>query len=179
MTGSKDAIGGQTVRARAACLTTLLVAALVSACAPAPTPPLDLGAVAAPGVPAIADADGLAAYLASAGMVLESQGDLQYDWFAPPGRTYALGDDSIVVHAFDSAAAAGAAAATVSADGVTITRADGERVSVAWPTPPHMYRLGRLLVVYVGADPEVMHLLTRALGDQFAGPAALPGVGVE
>jgi hypothetical protein len=167
--------GGRTLAAVA--LSTWL-AAVMAACAPAPTPPLDLGATSV--VPAdIADADGLARYLADAGVTLTPEGDKTYDWFVPLGRTYALGDGNLVIHTYDSDAAAAEAAAGVSPAGDTVVRPDGTRVGVKWPAAARFYRKGPLVAVYVGTDVQVMHLLALALGDQLAGPAAPPGVGVR
>jgi hypothetical protein len=41
--------------------------------------------------------------------------------------------------------------------------------SILWVAPPHFFRAGRLVVLYVGSDPTVQWLLTDLLGAQFAG----------
>lgn len=38
---------------------------------------------------------------------------------------------------------------------------------IDWVAPPHLYRSGRLLVVYVGTDTTTLHLLARVLGPPF------------
>ena len=38
-----------------------------------------------------------------------------------------------------------------------------------WVAPPHFYKSGRLIVLYVGQSSPVIIALERALGPQFAG----------
>ena len=40
---------------------------------------------------------------------------------------------------------------------------------ITWIAPPHFFRKDRLIVIYLGADPAVLMILTDALGPQFAG----------
>ena len=40
---------------------------------------------------------------------------------------------------------------------------------VTWVAPPHFYRQGRVIVLYVGSNPNILSLLTAVLGPQFAG----------
>lgn len=42
-------------------------------------------------------------------------------------------------------------------------------VHVNWMGPPHFFRAGRLLALYVGADPGVLNLLRELLGEEVAG----------
>jgi len=152
----------------------------VVACAPAPTPPLLPAQELATEVPTIADAQALERYLTDAGVVLPVARDLRYDWFDQPGHTYEFSDsDALMVHTYPDAAAAEAEAARVSVDGKIITRPDGQRIRVEWPGPPRFYRHDAMLVVYVGNDRQILHLLSLALGPQFAGPIPPSGVGVR
>lgn len=64
---------------------------------------------------------------------------------------------------YDSTAAAAADAATFGPDG------SPRGTSIMWIGPPHLYQRGRVLVIYVGADPSVTALLTDLLGPQFSG----------
>jgi hypothetical protein len=157
----------------------LAVLGCLAACTAAPTPPFEIGGSKATDVPPIVDVEDLERYLEANGIDLPQGEDRQYAWFDVVGRTYELGTDALVVHTYADAASAQAAAATVSADGRIVTRPDGERVRVQWPSSPHLYLRGALLVTYVGEDSQLMHLLTLGLGQQFAGPVAPPGVGVE
>lgn len=40
----------------------------------------------------------------------------------------------------------------------------GRTVHVSWLAPPHLYRAGRLLVLYIGEDEETLSLLREMLG---------------
>ena len=42
-------------------------------------------------------------------------------------------------------------------------------VQAAWMMPPHFYRSGNLVVIYIGADADTLSLLADVLGEQFAG----------
>lgn len=47
----------------------------------------------------------------------------------------------------------------------SITRA----LVVDWVAPPHFYKTGRLIVIYIGDDRPLIDLLEGVLGAQFAG----------
>ena len=40
---------------------------------------------------------------------------------------------------------------------------------VGWLAPPHFYKAGKVIVIYVGRDSGVMSVLQEAMGSQFAG----------
>ena len=78
---------------------------------------------------------------------------------------------------FASAEEADAAAGGVSASGSSIvtTMADGtEKASmITWVEPPHFYKAGKLIVLYVGCDSDVINVLQETMGPQFAGGAGV------
>lgn len=45
----------------------------------------------------------------------------------------------------------------------------GKSVKITWAGLPHFYRSGRLIALYVGADPAIIALLEDQFGPQFAG----------
>jgi hypothetical protein len=48
---------------------------------------------------------------------------------------------------------------------------DASRVGstpLAWPAPPHFYRAGRAIVLYMGDDPRVLAHLAQVLGEPIA-----------
>jgi len=55
-------------------------------------------------------------------------------------------------------------AAQVASDGGSIGTS-----MVTWVEPPHFFKSGRVLVLYVGEDKAVIDLLKGPLGEQFAG----------
>jgi hypothetical protein len=60
-------------------------------------------------------------------------------------------------------------AAAISEDGVTI---NGQ--FVPWPATPHFFLEGRIIVLYLGDDPEVLAILEFFLGPQIAGGGSPP-----
>ena len=40
---------------------------------------------------------------------------------------------------------------------------------VSWEKPPHFFKSGRIIVLYLGDDQSVLRLLQKELGEQFAG----------
>ena len=67
-----------------------------------------------------------------------------------------------------SPAAADAEAALISPDGYSIRTAT-KGAEVGWIAPPHFYKAGKLIVLYVGESEVVTVVLERVLGPQFAG----------
>jgi hypothetical protein len=183
---------------RWACLAATAISLVwgASACRPAPTPPPTEGvapiagptvlaptaAVAAPtgAVPvptgAVQNTAALEQAMRDAGLNFVSEGDQQLEYFVPPARIYAQGNDTLEVHTYPDADAAAVAASLVSPDGQIIRRANGEPMAVAWLGSPHFYQSGPLLVVYVGTDPAILAALETALGPQFAGASGGQGV---
>jgi hypothetical protein len=88
--------------------------------------------------------------------------------------------EGISAYEFGSAEEADAGAEGVSASGSSIvtTFADGTGIStmVSWVESPHFYKAGKLIVLYVGCDRDVIDVLQETMGPQFAGGA---GVGVH
>ncbi len=80
------------------------------------------------------------------------------------GQTYIVDDAELQVYQFDDEAAAEAAAGTISADGGMIND-----VSVRWAGPPHFYRLGDTIVLYIGDDAATLERLGGTFGAPFAG----------
>lgn len=58
----------------------------------------------------------------------------------------------------------------VQADARQITPNGNNRTAmIDWIAPPHFFTSGRLMVIYVGADPAVIRILLGLLGPQVAG----------
>ncbi len=65
---------------------------------------------------------------------------------------------------FASEVEAEAIAETVSKDGGSVGTS-----SIFWVAPPHFFKAGRLIVIYVGSDIGVINRLQEIMGSQFAG----------
>ena len=62
-----------------------------------------------------------------------------------------------------------AVAAVISEDGNTI---NGQPVD--WPATPHFFVEGRIIVLYLGDDPQILSILEAFLGPQVAGGQSVP-----
>ena len=72
--------------------------------------------------------------------------------------------EDVQVFEFASAEEADTVSQSISADGSSIGTS-----MVAWVAPPHFYKAGKLIVIYVGSDSGVISALQAAMGSQFAG----------
>ncbi|MCH7843602.1 MAG: hypothetical protein IID01_12655 [Chloroflexi bacterium] len=99
------------------------------------------------------------------------------DYFAPQGQVLTVNGEDIQAFEFGSAEEADAAAGGVSATGSSIvtTMADGTQKAsmITWVEPPHFYKAGKLIVLYVGCDGDVIDALQETMGPQFAGGAGV------
>ena len=117
--------------------------------------------------------------LRAAGATVDPAGPESFtDYFAPQGQLLTVNGERVLTFEFGSAEEADAAAAGVSADGSHIVgpiMADGTAVSTAvdWMVPAHFYKAGKLIVLYVACDVDVINLLQETMGSQFAGGAGL------
>ena len=117
----------------------------------------------------------------AAGATVDPAGpEVFLDYFAPQGQLLTVNGEGISAYEFGSAEEADAGAEGVSASGSSIvtTYADGTGLAtmVSWVVPPHFYKAGKLIVLYVGCDSDVIDVLQETMGPQFAGGA---GVGVH
>ena len=72
--------------------------------------------------------------------------------------------EDVQVFQYRDATATNAQAALISPNGTTVGTS-----KLQWIGPPHFYKHGTLLVLYVGNDAQVLQALESALGRQFAG----------
>ena len=86
------------------------------------------------------------------------------DFFSVTGQVFKVNGEDVQVFEYSDQAAAGAEAALVSLDGSSI----GTSLPF-WVAPPHFYKAGRIIVLYVGENPAVTKALETVLGTQFAG----------
>lgn len=81
-------------------------------------------------------------------------------FFSVVARIVSVNGQGVQVFEFRKAATAAAEARRVS---------EGATTLATWIAPPHFYRSGRLIMLYVGSDESTLKLLTSVLGPQFAG----------
>ncbi len=152
---------------------TLAVALLVSGCLsagqaaqPELTPTAAPPAVTPPAVPVegVDDFASLVDCLRQQGLRVQPVGQVSQPFFGVPGQVIRVDDGEVQVFVYASEEAAQQDAAKVSPDGGTI-----DTTMVTWVAPPHFYRRGNLLVIYLGGEPTIQKALADALGPQFAG----------
>lgn len=98
------------------------------------------------------------------------------------GSTTLANDKRVHVYESSDVKTSREMAENISPDGETITvpydEVDGLshtmlREYLHWEGAPHLYQRGRLIVVYVGDDPELMDTMEDILGEQFAGKSSM------
>ena len=107
--------------------------------------------------------------LRAAGAAIDPAGNVSQPFFAPQGQVLTVNGEDVQAFEFASAEEAATVADTVSADGSSIGTS-----MVGWVAPPHFYKAGKLIAIYVGGDSDVIHALQKAMGPQFAGGESLP-----
>jgi hypothetical protein len=106
--------------------------------------------------------------LRKAGAVVEPQGEASPDFLSAKRMVMTVNGSNVTVWEYDDAAAADAEAALISPDGSSL-RTDTKITLVDWIAPPHFYKAGKLIVLYVGESEDVIAVLECLLGPQFAG----------
>jgi hypothetical protein len=98
------------------------------------------------------------------------QGDMQQSFFSGNGKRIELNSENVSLLEYQNEATAAAEAGFISKDGYSYTSEDGRSiVNISWVAPPHFYRAGRIIVLYVGENRQTIDLLETLLGPPFAG----------
>lgn len=110
------------------------------------------------------DLAGLINSLRARGVTVGRAGEVSQPFFSVRGRIITVSGEDVQVFEYRSAAAARREARRVEKTG----KGTGTSM-VTWIAPPHFYRSGKLIVLYVGKNGDVMKALEAVLGRQFAG----------
>jgi hypothetical protein len=113
---------------------------------------------------AVQDVTSLVASLQAAGLTVESGEAVTQPFFTVPGQTIKINGQDVQVFAYETAQAMEAEASQISADAGTIGTS-----MPSWMSDPHFYKLGNMLILYVGQDQKIIDILSNILGPQFAG----------
>ena len=141
--------------------------------APTPAPPIVSGTT--PTAPIVSHGGPVKDYvslvdnLRAAGATVDPAGSVSQPFFAPQGQMLTVTGEDVQAFEFASVEEADTVAETVSADGSSIGTS-----MVRWIAPPHFYKAGKLIVIYVGGEGDVIDVLQEAMGPQFAGGESLP-----
>jgi hypothetical protein len=116
------------------------------------------------GATALEDQASLLAALQAAGATANVGDMVTQDFFTPEGQIINVNGADIQVFEYENAEAMESEAAQVAPDGGSIGTS-----MVSWVDAPHFYKVGRMIILYVGSDPAVQGLLDQVIGSQFAG----------
>ena len=75
-----------------------------------------------------------------------------------------VGTETIQMYEYADAKAMATDTSKVSPDGGSVGTS-----MMSWVGPPHFFKKGRILVLYVGNDQKTVDVLASAMGPQFAG----------
>jgi len=112
----------------------------------------------------VTDYDSLVDSIKARGILVELIDELEDSSFSVPIKVISVGGADVQVFEFQNESDAQASSLTVSEDGTEI----GTSI-IRWIDTPHFYIKGKIIVLYVGQNPEIMNLLDSILGKQFAG----------
>ncbi len=112
----------------------------------------------------VSDYQSLIAAIQSRGLLVEQKETIDDSAFAVPTKVISVAGMDIQVYEFESESDTDAAKQIISPDGTEI----GLSV-IRWIDNPHFYSQGKLIVQYIGQNPEILNLLDSLLGNQFAG----------
>jgi len=102
--------------------------------------------------------------LQAVGATVETGDSITQEFFTPEGQTVKVNGADLQVFEYESAEAMEKEASQVAPDGGSIGTS-----MVTWMAPPHFYKAGRIIVLYVGDDKPLLDLLNKVIGSQFAG----------
>ena len=102
--------------------------------------------------------------LRAASATVEPKGEVSQAFFSVKGQVMSVNGGEVQVFEYVDESATEADAALISPDGGSIGTS-----MVTWVAAPHFYKIGKLIVLYVGNDSAVMKVLESVLGPQFAG----------
>ena len=102
--------------------------------------------------------------LRSTGATVNPAGEVSQPFFSVKGSVINVNGGDVQVFEYQDATKAESEAAQVSPDGSST----GTTI-ISWVAPPHFYKTGKLIVLYVGDNQMVKDTLDDTLGSQFAG----------
>ncbi len=112
----------------------------------------------------VIDFQSLVSAIKSRGLAVEQIEKIDDSAFEVPIQVISVGGMDLQVYEFDSESDVSIAKEIVSSDGTEI----GLSI-IRWMDAPHFYSQGKIIVQYIGHNPEMLNLLDSFLGNQFAG----------
>jgi len=163
---------GETGRTTARCALALLAVALLLAACGAPADESVDGSAAG----ALGSTAGLLEALQATGATVQLTEEIEQPFFDVVGQIIRVDGAEVQVFAYEDEESRQAASALISPDGRTV----GVDM-VTWIDQPNFWARGRLIVLYVGRDPEIIALLSNVLGESIteSNEAAIYAAGVR
>jgi hypothetical protein len=107
------------------------------------------------------------------GVTIQEQGTGTSPFLRGTDHRVTINGEPVDVYEYATTVEAALDAGRISADGSTFSSGfgpiGGSAAIVEFVAPPHWFRQGRVIVLYVGRDTDVLALLKDVLGAQFAG----------
>src|SRR5712691_2043356 len=105
----------------------------------------------------------LVAKLRASGAKVIPGADMNQPFMDVRGRTLTVNGEQLQVYEYASMADANTQAARISPDGTAFTTVSssggpGSAIQVDWVKPPHLYKAGRIIVMYIGTNESLLHL---------------------
>lgn len=113
---------------------------------------------------AVVDQVSLIDALRTAGATVALGDSVEQPFFAVSGQILLVNQTEVQVFEYETAEAMETDASLVASDGASVGT-----TMISWIAPPHFYKTGRIIVLYIGEETAVLDLLNQALGVQFAG----------
>lgn len=103
-------------------------------------------------------------HLRAANATVIPTGIVTQPFFSVAGQAIMVNGEQVQVYEYANDDGANTDAARISPDGGTIGNS-----MVDWIAPTHFYKVGQLIVLYIGTNTSLMKVLESTLGAQFAG----------
>jgi len=98
------------------------------------------------------------------GLTVEPTGPISQPFFSMPGQTLRVNGQDIQVFEFEDSTSTESQEKEISTDGMSVGN-----TAIQWISPPHFFATGKIIVLYLGTDAELLKNLETALGKQIAG----------
>ena len=110
------------------------------------------------------DLESLNQKLHAGGATVKRGETISQPFFSVPGRVLIVNGEQAQVFVYKTLQRAALEASRVGQTGSPVGTS-----MIAWIAPPHFYRAGNVIVLYVGENEDIISALKKALGKQFAG----------
>jgi hypothetical protein len=114
--------------------------------------------------PTVEDQASFLAALQASNAKVETGDSVTQVFFSPEGRIVTVNGQDIQVFEYEGAEAMESEASQVAPDGGSIGTS-----MMMWMDVPHFYKVGRIIILYIGSDDQTLTLLQSIMGAQFAG----------